>query len=93
LAVKTLNADELDKERRSHCYVRYAGDVNIFVKSSLSAQSVKESVTRFIEDRLLVRVNKVNKEKSRITQDRNLTFQDISFTSVWCERMAARSLI
>lgn len=65
--------DELDKEleRRGHCYVRYADDVKIFVKSSLSAQRVKESVTRFIEDRLLLRVNK---EKSRITQGPELNF-------------------
>lgn len=65
--------DELDKEleRRGHCYVRYADDVKIFVKSSLSAQRVKESVTGFIEDRLLLRVNR---EKSRISLGPELNF-------------------
>ena len=65
--------DELDKEleRRGHSYVRYADDVKIFVKSELSAHRVKQSITRFIEDKLLL---KVNNDKSRICRGYELNF-------------------
>ncbi|MEQ9099656.1 MAG: group II intron reverse transcriptase/maturase [Imperialibacter sp.] len=65
--------DELDKEleRRGHSYVRYADDEKIFVKSELSAHRVKQSITSFIEDKLLL---KVNNEKSRICRGHELNF-------------------
>lgn len=65
--------DELDKEleRRGHHYVRYADDVKIFVKSEASAQRVKDRITRFIEGKLLL---KVNRNKSRICQGYELNF-------------------
>jgi group II intron reverse transcriptase/maturase len=65
--------DELDKEleRRGHRYVRYADDVKIFVSSTGSAQRVKASTTRFIEGKLLL---KVNEEKSRICRGYELNF-------------------
>jgi group II intron reverse transcriptase/maturase len=51
--------DELDWElsRRGHAFVRYADDVNIYVRSERAGQRVMESVTRFIERRLRLKVN------------------------------------
>lgn len=65
--------DELDKEleRRGHSYVRYADDVKIFVRSAASAERVKVSIRRFIEEKLLL---KVNGEKSRISKGYELNF-------------------
>lgn len=65
--------DELDKEleRRGHRYVRYADDVKVFVKSEASAQRVMAGITRFIEGRLLL---KVNQSKSRISKGYELNF-------------------
>jgi group II intron reverse transcriptase/maturase len=65
--------DELDKEleRRGHCYVRYADDVKIFVKSEASAKRVKERMIEFIEGTLLL---KVNGKKSRICKGYELNF-------------------
>ena len=65
--------DELDKEleRRGHHYVRYADDVKIFVKSEVSAHRVKDRITRFIESKLLL---KVNRNKSRICKGYELHF-------------------
>jgi len=65
--------DELDKEleRRGHHYVRYADDVKIFVKSEASAQRVKDRISRFIEGKLLL---KVNSKKSRICKGHELNF-------------------
>jgi group II intron reverse transcriptase/maturase len=55
--------DELDQElsRRGLSYVRYADDLQIFVGSEKAATRVLESITRFIEDRMRL---KVNREKS-----------------------------
>jgi RNA-directed DNA polymerase len=51
--------DELDHElaRRGHHFVRYADDVNIYVRSERSGQRVMASVVRFIEGRLRLKVN------------------------------------
>lgn len=51
--------DELDREleERGHRFVRYADDANLYVKSERAGQRVMESVTRFIERRLRLKVN------------------------------------
>ena len=57
--------DELDWElaRRGLCFVRYADDCNIYVKSKRSGIRVMDSTQKFIEKRLRL---KINKEKSRV---------------------------
>jgi RNA-directed DNA polymerase len=57
--------DELDKEleKRGLRFVRYADDCVIFVKSRMAANRVMESISRFIEKKLRL---KVNREKSAI---------------------------
>lgn len=57
--------DELDKEleRRGHTFCRYADDSNIYVGSRRSGERVKESISRFLEKRLRL---KVNEEKSAV---------------------------
>jgi RNA-directed DNA polymerase len=58
--------DELDKEleKRGLRFVRYADDCVIFVRSERAANRVMESISRFIEKKLRL---KVNKEKSTIS--------------------------
>lgn len=58
--------NELDKEleRRGHPFVRYADDAMIFCKSKRAAWRVKASITRFIEERLFL---KVNREKTVVS--------------------------
>jgi len=57
--------DELDKEleRRGLCFVRYADDVAIYVRTPKAAERVKRSVSRFITGRLKL---VVNEEKSAV---------------------------
>jgi group II intron reverse transcriptase/maturase len=59
--------DKLDKEleSRGHRYVRYADDCSIYVKSKRSGGRVMESITRYIEKELKL---KVNTEKSSVTR-------------------------
>jgi len=57
--------DELDKEleRRGHKFCRYADDCNIYVKSRKAGERVLRSITRFIEEKLKL---KVNRDKSGV---------------------------
>ena len=65
--------DELDKELevRGHRFVRYADDQIILVKSGEAAKRVMKSITDFIENRMLL---KVNREKSRVCLPHELNF-------------------
>lgn len=65
--------DELDKEleRRGNSYVRYADDVKIFVSSNERAKEVKASITKYIIEKLKL---KVNQSKSRICRGYELNF-------------------
>jgi RNA-directed DNA polymerase len=65
--------DELDKEleQRGHRYVRYADDVKIFVGSKRRAEKVKASITKYVTEKLKL---KVNESKSRICKGYELNF-------------------
>lgn len=65
--------DELDKEleRRGHKFCRYADDQNIYVRSERAGKRVFESIKRFLETRLKL---KVNEEKSAVAKVAERTF-------------------
>ena len=72
--------DELDKEleRRGHRFCRYADDCNIYVKSKAAGERVMESVTRFLEKRLRL---KVNRDKSAVGRPWERNF--LGYTMTW----------
>jgi RNA-directed DNA polymerase len=59
--------DDLDMEleRRGHRFCRYADDCNIYVKSMAAGERVMESITRFLEKRLRLRVNEAKSAVGR----------------------------
>jgi len=63
--LSNIYLDELDKEleRRGLNFVRYADDCNIYVRSERAAHRVMKSITRFIERKLKL---KVNRDKSAV---------------------------
>lgn len=65
--------DELDKEleRRGHRFVRYADDIIIMVGSELSAERVMASLSRLIENRMRL---KINRGKSQIIRPYQLNY-------------------
>jgi len=71
--------DELDKEleSRGHRHVRYADDSNIYVSSRRAGERVMKSITRFITQRLKLRVNE---GKSAVDIPQNRTFLGYTFT-------------
>jgi RNA-directed DNA polymerase len=71
--------DDLDKEleKRGHSFCRYADDCNIYVATQRSGERVMESLTRFIETKLKL---KVNRAKSAVDWPTNRSFLGLSFT-------------
>src|SRR5436309_514880 len=78
--LSNLVLDELDREleRRGHRFVRYADDSNIYVRSERAGQRVMDSITRFITQRLKL---KVNDKKSAVARPQERKFLGFSFTS------------
>src|SRR5437762_1791459 len=78
--LSNLVPDELDREleRRGHRFVRYADDSNIYVRSERAGRRVMESITRFITQRLKL---KVNETKSAVARPQERKFLGFSFTT------------
>jgi RNA-directed DNA polymerase len=78
--LSNLVLDELDREleRRGHRFVRYADDSNIYVRSERAGKRVMESISRFITQRLKL---KVNEAKSAVARPEERKFLGFSFTN------------
>ena len=77
--LSNIMLDDLDKELegRGHRFCRYADDCNIYVASRRSGERVMESITRFVEQRLKLRVNQ---EKSAVARPWHRKFLGYSFS-------------
>ncbi len=69
--------DVLDKEleSRGHKFIRYADDLAIFVKSQRAGERVLESVSRYLERKLKVKVNQRKSKVSLVKKSSVLGFQ------------------
>src|SRR6266853_120052 len=78
--LSNLVLDELDREleRRGHRFVRYEADCNIYVRSERAGQRVMESISRFITQKLKL---KVNEAKSAVARPQDRKFLGFSFTA------------
>ena len=72
--------NKLDEElaERGHSFVRFADDCNVYVKSERAGNRVMESVTRFLEKQLKL---KVNTAKSAVAHPWERKFLGFSFTT------------
>ena len=77
--LSNIMLDDLDREleRREHSFCRYADDCNIYVGSRRSGERVLASVSRFVEGKLKL---KVNREKSAVARPVRRKFLGYSFT-------------
>lgn len=76
--LSNIMLNELDKEleSRGHKFVRYADDLVILCKSKRSAARVMSSITRFIESKLFL---KVNRDKSQSVPISKVKFLGYTF--------------
>jgi RNA-directed DNA polymerase len=73
-----LDAMDKELEKRGLSFCRYADDCNIYVASQRAGERVMASVSRFIEDKLKL---KVNREKSAVARPWERKFLGYSFTN------------
>ncbi len=71
--------DDLDKEleKRGHRFARYADDLIILAKSERAAYRVMAGISRFLEKKLKVRVNR---DKSNVVRAQDSSFLGFTFT-------------
>ena len=76
--LSNIMLNELDKEleKRGLKFVRYADDCIIFTKSKKAADRVMKSITKYIEKKLRL---KVNKEKSKVDRPWKIKYLGFSF--------------
>lgn len=76
--LSNIMLNELDKEleKRGLQFVRYADDCVIFTKSKKSAERVMENITKFIENKLRL---KVNRAKSKVDRPWRIKYLGFSF--------------
>ncbi len=69
--------DDLDKEleTRGHKFVRYADDLAIFVKSKRAGERVLASVSRYLENKLKVKVNQAKSYVKPVKESSVLGFE------------------
>ena len=72
-----LNELDEELERRGHTFCRYADDCNVYVGSKKAGERVMGSLTRFLENRLKL---KVNQEKSAVDRPWKRVFLGYSMT-------------
>jgi RNA-directed DNA polymerase len=83
--------DELDweLEKRGLSFARYADDCNVFVRTQRSAKRVMNSLTKFIETRLKL---KVNRQKSGVRPCNEVKFVGYTVEQNGKIRMATKNL-
>ena len=76
--LSNIMLNELDRELTSRGlkFCRYADDCNIYLRSAKAAERVMVSITRFIEEKLKL---KINKDKSTVDRPWKLKFLGFSF--------------
>lgn len=80
--------DDLDRElaRRGHRFCRYADDCNIYVRSRRAGERVMASISRFLTDKLRL---KVNEAKSAVARPEERKFLGFSISNDGSERRIA----
>jgi RNA-directed DNA polymerase len=72
-----LLLDDLDREleRRGHTFCRYADDCNIYVGSRAAGERVLASLTKFLEDKLRLRVNHEKSAVAKVSERKFLGYR------------------
>lgn len=86
--LSNIMLDDLDKElaRRGHRFCRYADDCNIYVRSRRAGERVMASTSRFLTNKLRL---KVNEAKSAVARPEERKFLGFSISNDGSERRIA----
>ena len=86
--------NELDKElqARGHSFVRYADDCSIYVGSEKAANRTAASITKYIEQKLKLQVNREKTKASRAMESTLLGFSFYKSKNQWEKRISPKSI-
>lgn len=87
LANIILNELDWELEKRKLRFVRYADDCIILVRSQKAAMRVMNSITRYIESKLLL---KVNRKKSKVGRPTEIKYLGFTFYIINLKRKSIR---
>lgn len=85
--------NELDKELRTrgHCFVRYADDCTIYVRSEKSAKRAAESIIKYIEEELKLKVNREKTRVGKASQSSLLGYSFYNDKGTWQPRLSEKT--
>ena len=85
--------DELDKEleKRQHSFVRYADDISVYTQSETAANRVMNSIIKFIEEKLLLKINREKTKVSRPEESMLLGFSFRTYKGRWIIKVARKT--
>jgi hypothetical protein len=66
---------DIDLEKRGHKFIRYADDLAIFVRSKRAGERVMASISRYLEQKLKVKVNRAKSRVSPVKESSVLGFK------------------
>lgn len=82
LANILLHELDIELEKRGHKFVRYADDCNTYVKSKRAGERVMQSVKKFVEQRLKLKVNESKSAVDRPSKRKLLGFSYVKAKKV-----------
>lgn len=85
VVLSNIYLDKLDKEleNRELRFVRYADDLQIFTKSEKAANRVMDSISKWIERKLFLKVNSTKSKVVRPTKSKYLGFTFLKYGGEW----------
>ena len=89
LANILLNELDHELERRGHRFARYADDMVILVKSQRAGERVMQSLTRYLEGRLKLKLNPAKSKVARMSECGFLGFTIIRGKIRWLDKKLA----
>jgi RNA-directed DNA polymerase len=89
LANIVLHQLDLELERRGHHFARYADDMIILVKSRRAGDRVMASLTRFLEERLKLKVNTAKSKVAPVSECDFLSFRMKGTKIRWSDQALA----
>ena len=89
LANILLNELDHELERRGHRFARYADDMVVLVKSLRAGERVMQSLTRYLEGRLKLKLNPAKSKVARMSECGFLGFTIVRGKIRWLEKKLA----
>ena len=89
LANILLNELDHELERRGHRFARYADDMVILVKSQRAGERVMQSLTRYLESRLKLKINPSKSKVAKMSECGFLGFTIVRGKIRWLEKKLA----